>query len=212
MRRLIFLSFLIVAFTLATSLTSVSGQDRQNFVTVKAGVYTPNDDLEDLDSGFAGELSIGKYVNPNLALEGSIGYYETEGTFTGFDPFLFGFFTEKDDVSIIPITFSLKLIHPVEMGEIYTGGGLGIYFVDAEADINSTGLGNLSFGDNDNIFGVHLLVGMDFTIRGNWFLGIEGKYLITQEAEFTDNFMGIPITIETNLNGYVVTGVIGFRY
>jgi opacity protein-like surface antigen len=94
----------------------------------------------------------------------------------------------QDDVSIIPITFSLKLIHPVEMGEVYIGGGLGIYFVVAEADINSTGFGNPSFGDNDNIFGVHLFVGMDFTIHGNWFLGIEGKYLITQESEITDNF------------------------
>jgi hypothetical protein len=198
----------LCAFVLCFTLTFMDslpafGQDRPNYVAFKAGSYTPTGDLDDLDSGFAGEVVFGHYYSPTLALEGGIGHFDTDGSFTEFIPF-FGLVDAKIDVSVTTISLSVKGLHPIEIGELYLGVGLGIGLVDVDVDV-STGLGPVSDSDDDTSFGFQILAGASFNITEKCFLGVEGKYYVTvDEPEI--------FGIEADADGFIITGVLGFRF
>ena len=67
----------------------------------------------------------------------------------------------------------------------------------------------VSTDDSDFVVGGNLLAGVNFDIDEMVFLGIEGKYLITDEAVFSHSAVGGGF--ERNLNGFTLTGVSGFR-
>ncbi len=190
---------------------SVFGQNSPNYYSVKGGMYEPTGDIEDLGTGQNFEITFGHYFNPNFAFETTIGKFETDETFSGFDPFL-GNWTEKDELSVIPITFSVKGVFPLETSEIYLGAGLGYYVADFDAKLDSSTIGNVSVSLKNTVFGFNLLVGSNVNISDKWFIGLEGKYIITADAKDTAVVFGVPITFEGNLNGYTLTGVIGFRF
>ena len=207
------------AFVLCLTLTlvlpfSAIGQDNSNYVSIKGGIYNPTGDLDDigLGTGKNVEVSFGHYFNPNFALELGTGYFATDETFSGFDPFLLGSFTEKDDISVIPITVTAKGVIPFQMGEFYLGAGLGIYLAEFKADITSSTSGSASLKDDDTVFGLDLLAGLTFNITPKWFLGVEGKYIITSDGTASGVVFGIPITLEGNFDGYTLSGVLGFRF
>jgi opacity protein-like surface antigen len=192
----------------------VLAQGKANAISVKAGKYEPTDDIDDL--GLSGDLygaiSYNYYVSPRFALEFGIGKYDAEETFTGFDPVFLDSFSEKDEVSAIPLTINAKGILPLNWGELYGGGGLGIYFADFEADIQSSAQGPASISDSDTVFGFQLLAGILFNITPSFYLGIEGQYIITADAEASGVLYGVPVVLEGNLNGYTFSGVVGFRF
>lgn len=190
----------------------------ENYVTFKAGVYTPTGDLEDddFDPGFNGEVVFGHYFGPYFALEGGIGYFQTEGSqpviaiVTVFDP-LIGFYDAfvLDDldltVSVVPLTVTAKGVIPAKPAEFYIGAGAGIYFVKVDGDLRF--LGDTD-SDDDAVWGAHLLAGVNFDLNDLMFFGLEGKYIITDEADatlFSEKFGG-------DLNGFMVTGNLGFRF
>jgi hypothetical protein len=51
-----------------------------------------------------------------------------------------------------------------------------------------------------------------FDLNETFFLGVEAEYMLTDTAEFSGEVFGIPITLESDLDGYVVNGVFGFRF
>ncbi len=190
---------------------SRSVTDNPNYVTFKGGIYSPeSDDLEDFDTGFNVEISLGHYFHPNFALELGIGYFETDATFSGFDPIL-GSWREKDEITAIPLTLTAKGVYPTQYVDLFGGVGIGLYFVRGEADLSTSAFGSLSFDDDDIVFGFHLGAGANFNITERLFFGIEGKYLWAG-AEFEHTVMGIPIELDADLDGYTVTGTIGFRF
>jgi opacity protein-like surface antigen len=188
------------------------GQEKPSYITVKAGIYTPTDDLDDFDPGFNGELSFGHYFSPKFAVEAGVGYFETEESFSSFDPFVFGFFTEDDEVTSIPITVTAKAVYPAESFELYLGGGVGLYFTDFESDVQSSVLGSGSFDDDDTLFGAHFLVGANVDASEIIFVGAEGKYVWTERAETRGTVLGVPVEIDSNLSGYTITGNVGLRF
>jgi len=200
----------ICAFVLGLALTfmgsfPVFGQERPKYVAFKAGSYTPTGDLDDLDldSGFAGEVVFGHYYSPTLALEGGIGHFDADGSFTEFIP-PFGLVDAKIDVSVTTISLTVKGLHPIEIGELYMGVGIGIGLVDVDIDL-STGLGPASDSDDDTSFGFQFLAGANFNITEKCFLGVEGKYYITvSEPEIFGE--------EFDADGFIITGVLGFRF
>ena len=181
------------------------------YIAVRAGAYMPEGDLhDDFDGGFGGEIVFGHYFNPRLALEGGIGSFEAQADFPDFDPGFFGF--ENDKVSVTPIFLTLKRIHPIKIGELYLGGGIGLYFTDIDIEKERPSLGRGSISDSDTVLGIHLLAGANFNITDYWFLGVEGKYMITGNASVSGTVLGIPFDNEYNLNGINITGVVGFRF
>ncbi|HHP7234726.1 MAG TPA: outer membrane beta-barrel protein [Desulfobacterales bacterium] len=176
------------------------GQD--NYLAFKAGFYTPNGDLTDdgadFDSGFSGEIAWGHYVTPNFVLEPVVGYFETDDSFS--DPLAsFSF-----DISVIPITITAKGIMPLQFGEVYLGAGIGLYYTQIDADVTFMGM-SASDDDSDTVFGGQIVAGANFDLASNWFLGFEGKYLLTEEAEAFDDSLG------ADLNGYILSAVLGYR-
>jgi opacity protein-like surface antigen len=212
MKRRILCTFLLSFALVLSAPFLVFGQESPNYVTVKAGIYNPTDDLDDLDRGTNVEVSFGHYFNPNFVLEGGIGKFETDETFSGFDPFVLGSFSEKDEVSVIPLTVNAKRIVPFHGGEGYLGIGIGFYIVDFDADLSSSTLGSASVSLSDTIIGINFLAGLNFNISDKWFLGVEGKYIITQDGKDSDVIFGVPIELEGNINGYTLTGVLGVRF
>lgn len=178
------------------------GEGNSNYLTVKAGTYSPTGDLDDsevkFDTGFNGEIAIGHYYTPNFALEGGIGYFQSDSdTFIGFPA--------DNEVWFIPLTITAKGIIPLEFGKLYGGIGIGVYY--GEIGIKVFGL---SDDDTDVVLGGHIVAGANFDISPTVFLGVEGKYTITDEAEVT-LFDGL-LSIEGDLDGLILTANLGFRF
>ena len=213
MKKLVFPLFIL--FLLApVSALGVDGEDQaNNYVAAKFGLFTPTGDLEEneFDSGFNGEVTYGRYLHPNVAVELGIGYFQTEANFSGRVPIL-GSYTETDEVTVIPLTGTVKGAWEVGIAEFYAGGGLGVYSADIEANANTSNLGPLSISGDDTVFGFHLLGGVNFDLTDKIFLGIEGKHIWTDEAQVDGAIAGVPVTIKTDLDGFMVTGNIGFRF
>jgi len=208
-----FLVILIVLiFSLLIPITVFAQGDSGGYVSIKGGMFTPTDDLEDFDSGFAGELAVGTYFSDKKgAFEVGIGHFSAEGTESGFDAVL-GNWSEKVEVTTIPIYFTLRGNVQLSRGELFVGGGVGFYFIDYQDDFSSTASGPLSVSGNDNIFGAHITAGANLNISEKVFFGIDGKMIFTEDAKISDTVMGYPIEIEGNGNGYIISGVIGFRF
>ena len=205
--------------------------EKKTYVTFKAGVYGPTGDLDDADydTGLNGEVAFGHYIIPNLAFEAGIGHFSTEAEYpiSYSDPTLVLRGEKKDEVTCIPLTITLKAVLPADRFELYLGGGFGLYFAELEGNVSATAVVDgvphgitASFEDSDTPIGVHIIGGFTVDIYKSFFMGVEGKHIWTQEGKAqgaarlgVDEISGlIPLKIESNLNGYTVTGLIGFRF
>jgi len=174
---------------------------QENYLAFKAGIYTPNGDLTDdgadFDSGFAGEIAWGHYLTPNLVIEPAVGYFSTDDTIDGFLDI---------DISVVPVTATAKYIVPLQTGEVFFGAGLGVYFVAVDVEVTAMG-STFSDDDDDTVFGGHIVAGANFDLSPQWFLGVEGRYLLTGEAEaFGDD------DLSADVNGYIFSAVVGYRF
>jgi outer membrane protein W len=190
----------------------VFGQDYKDYVALKIGTYNPTGDLDDagIGSGFNGELGFGSYFSKNFSFEAGVGYFKTDDTFTSFIPGI-GQVSENDKGTALPIFLTLKGHIPFKIGEFYGGVGVGWYFATIDVDIN-TPIGSLSFSDADNVFGLHFLAGININITEKWFLGIEAKKFTTDDFNFFDTDQGFFLDFDTDLDGYTISGQIGYRF
>jgi opacity protein-like surface antigen len=210
----------VACFLLMSSVASFA-QDRtgQYYSTFKGGVYSPTGDLHDgdFDEGPAGEITMGYYINNNFATEFGIGYFRTESEHSETVSEL-GSVSELGwdvDLQVIPITATFKAVIPFDNVELYAGAGIGAYLYRVDVDVSESvtipGSGTISgsFSDDDTsaVVGGHFVLGATFDISPKWFLGVEGKYLFTDEATAFDEDIEIG-----DLNGFTATGVIGYRF
>jgi len=177
-----------------------------NYIALKAGMYSPqSDELEDWDNGFNGEVAYGYYFNRNVAMEIGLGYFHTERSESGFISGI-GSATADGDVDVMPFTIALKGIYPIDKLELYGIVGIGAYFSTAEITV-STARGSVSADGDDVSFGGFLGIGANYNITDQVFIGVEGKYLWS-EASWT--IAGEKI--DANLDGWTITGNLGFRF
>jgi opacity protein-like surface antigen len=211
MKRIALSGFVLCLALFLMSPFDVYGQDRSNYLSIKAGIYSPTGDLDDegFDDGFNGEITYGHYFNSNFALEGAIGYFASDASLTEPDPF--GPIEIDIDIWSVPITLTAKGIYPINRFELYGGAGLGLYLWKADVDASQAGLSD-SDSDGGVEFGFHLLAGVNYNISDTLFLGVEGKYILTGEAEPEFDIGGETIKEESDLNGYMLTAVVGFRF
>jgi outer membrane protein W len=187
--------------------TKSAGAVIPNYFVAKAGAYFPQDkwDVLDLgvfeyslDTGFNGELAFGHYFNRNWALEFGIGYFQTSGDDT------FGtIVSSKSSMDVMPVTLAIKGIIPADKFEIYGLGGIGAYFVWVDEKLNG-----IKFSDQDIVFGGFLGAGVNYNITPTAFIGLEGKYLWTDKASFSDGLWGQ----KHKLDGWIATFNVGFRF
>jgi opacity protein-like surface antigen len=175
---------------------------RSNSVMIKLGAYIPNNDIENIDNGFYNQITYNRYLNKNFALEvggGSI-FTSAEGVFKNSSN---NERTVSGDLYVYNIIFNLKAILPLPFGEIYAGIGPGLYLIYGDND------GTITFiDDNDTVFGGQVVAGINFDVNKVIYLGFEGQYIFTDDAEFTDGTYRKTF----NIDGYNISGVIGFRF
>ena len=181
--------------------------EKPYYFAFKGGIYEATDDLKEFDTAFYGEIAFNQYLTPNFAVEVAVGYfkldYSESGSLNGVS------YSGDIDIYAIPITANLKGVIPFKIGEFYAGAGIGGYYVDGEIDVGITGYGSYSADDSDFIIGGQLLAGLSFDITDTVLIGVEGKYIFTDEAKIS---MPQVESGEFNLNGYTITGVLGFRF
>jgi len=204
--------FLVLLFFSMTALAQEEAvKAPRNYLSAKIGAYIPTSDLDEFDNGYYLDLMYNWYLSRYAALETGFSFYGTEATASGTSPIL-GSYTETDTVVVMPLKANIKGILPFPWGELYIGGGVGLYFASVEAMVTSTGLGAFYFTERDTVPGAQVKTGANFNIAESFFMGVEGEYMVTETADFSGQAFGMPITIESDLNGYTLSVVFGFRF
>jgi opacity protein-like surface antigen len=149
------------------------------YLLARLGAFVPqHSDLDQFRSGFDGELGVGYRFNPNLALEGALGYYKSSTPdVTLFDPGSGLTFTGNATLSVVPLTATMRAILPVDRVELSVLGGFGLYFATMEATASVPGIGSASQSYSDSPLGVHLGTGASVLLTPSASLGAELRYV-----------------------------------
>ena len=197
----------LLLLALAVALTAIaspaSAADKSaDYVAIKAGVYSPSTsyDLDtfnagnrshlDSKTGFAGEIAVGHYLMPMLAIELGAGYFESKGSPAAA--------AGETKLQVVPLIATGKVLLPIGPFEPYGLFGIGAYITDLNVSDNS---GTLR-GSTEITYGLHAGAGLNINVQDNVFIGAEGKYLWAEPS-----FGGQHI----KLDGFIATAVIGFR-
>lgn len=211
--------FLALAFATITVTSPVSAEDKPapdkpvsdksvsdkpaNYLMLKGGIYSPSlsFDLDNfnagnrthLDSktGFAGEIAIGHYFLPILAVELGAGYFESKGSPAAQPGEL--------RLKVVPLIATGKVFLPLGIFEPYGLAGIGAYVTDLDVKGNSSNFK----GSTKITYGFHAGAGFNINFHKNIFAGLEGKYLWAEPS-----FGGQHI----KLDGFLTTADIGFRF
>lgn len=194
MRKIALFSILIILVSFPTFAASLP-----NYAVLKLGGYFPQDnDLDEFDNSFYGEIGFGHYFNPNIAVEFGVGYTESSASES-----VSGVGSVDVDLTIIPIMLGVKVLMPSGNFEPYAMAGMGLYYTDIDASVSLTGIGSGSASEDDTAFGGFLGLGVNFNVTPNAFIGLEGKYLMASPS-----FEGIDVDID----GIHLTANIGYRF
>ncbi|MBK9304440.1 MAG: outer membrane beta-barrel protein [bacterium] len=178
-----------------------------NYLTLKGGIYSPsstfnldNVDIEttfdsDTETGVAGEIGIGHYILPTLALEFGVGYFNGKGSIV---PRAATAARQQADFDVIPVLLTAKAFIPA--GAIFPYGevGIGSYFTKFEVSDNANTF------EGDMTFGIHAGAGINVNITEKAFLGVEGRY-VWANPSFGDQQIRLNDT-EYALNGFELNG------
>ena len=205
---------LVVAAALLVAPMMVGlAQAKGGYLIGKVGAYLP--DESKMSTGFNGEVGYGFDMLPwpggMLALEGTVGYFNAN-----YDDYYVTdnrvSYRESLQGDVVPLALSLKA--GIESGPFtfYVGGGVDLLFVSMERKYRSYYPYWASYSDTDNdaVFGGHVMAGATFDLNSRMFVGLEAKYLATQDMKMS--FYGSPNVNIGDLNGVTVSGLFGFRF
>jgi len=185
-----------------TSAAYAADEKPSNYVLLKGGFYSPsatfdldnfNGGKEHLDSktGFAGEVAMGHYFFPMLAVELGAGYFQSKGSPAAAPG--------ETMLKVVPLIATGKVFLPMGIFEPYGLVGIGAYITDL--DVHGT-TGNFH-GSTEVTYGLHAGAGFNINVHPNMFVGLEGKYLWAEPS-----FGGQHI----RLDGFITTANLGFRF
>jgi len=185
---------LLASLALVLPVTATAAGPPPNYVQVKLGGYFPmSSDVDTFDSGFNGEVALGRYLAPGFAVEGGIGMFQTEGRRPGS--------SVNREFEVYPLTFSLRGTVPSGPFEAYGMGGIGVYFIDA--NLSAPVYPGQGTSDSAADIGLYLGLGGRYNMPNHVFFGLEGKYLWLTTSTFG---------VDTRLDGAVLTANIGYLF
>lgn len=199
----ILLSFVFIFFCIFQNEAAARRGFFDNFLALKPGLYSPQDSaLDGLDEDFSGTVAFGEYTSETFAWG-----VELTHAAASFD----GKFVE-DELTFNAAKLFLTWVKPLgkrrrRKGEFHFTLGGGIYSVEAEhkeAGISDKG--------RDDIYGGEVGLGFNYNLSKRFFIGIEGRYLLTTDAKVLLNVGGVATPIEFSLDGYAVMGSFGVRF
>ena len=113
-----------------------------SYLTLNAGVYLPQGDVDELDPGATVNLVYGFNLLPMLWGEVGAGYAKAD--------------KDGTELVVVPLTLNGKFRLPIPMVKPYALAGVGIY----HTSVDGTGSGS----EQDTTFGYQAAVGIDFKI------------------------------------------------
>jgi len=188
---------------LAAAAEEVKTEKPANYVVIKGGIYSPSMSFDldnfnagnrshlDSKTGFAGEVAIGHYFMPMVALELGAGYFESKGS-PAAQP-------GETKLKVVPLIATAKVLIPLGIFEPYGLAGIGAYISDLQTDGNTSNFQ----GSTEVTYGFHAGAGFNINFHRNIYAGLEGKYLWAEPS-----FGGQHI----KLDGFITTAMIGFRF
>jgi len=206
----------VLVFLLAVSLVLlISGVAlaQAGKVELKGGWFVPNGDLDEdhWDNGTYGELAA-TYYESNMGIQGGVGVYTSDLNDTHTDSVL-GKVKEDNSLTVIPVTLSLLGYYDNGPLHLYGGGGIGFYFAEIESKLNFKDAGfKWKDSDKDSVFGYHAMAGLEYDITSAFYIGVEGRLIWTNEAEFNLKDKGVKADYKSELGGDVIAAKIGLRF
>lgn len=167
----------------------------QNYLAFRGGAFMPRGDAIDqlpgysFNTGFGGEIALGRRFTPNVAAEvglGTFGVATDEIPAAFWDGFSWWDGTAKGEVRATPLLASIKAILPLQGFELYALGGLGMYFVSAKETYTVPAAGwSDSHTSSDSPIGFHFGAGAMIPLAPKWNLSLEGRF-VSVKAQGTD--------------------------
>jgi len=197
------LYLVIAVLMISIASPAVAENNPANYLVFKAGIYSPSSSHDvdnfnngntthlDSETGFAGEVAIGHYFLPMLALEVGTGYFQSKGS-PAAEP-------GRTMLKVVPVVATGKVLLPLGIFEPYGLFGVGAYISDLDVSDNE----GTFHGYTKTTFGLHGGAGFNINLSKNMFVGVEGKYIWVKPS-----YGGQDI----NLNGFVTTANLGFRF
>lgn len=197
--------------------SQASGATRPaTYVALKAGIYSPSETFTfkqlniettfdgDTETGFNGEIAIGHYFLPTLALEAGAGYFKGKGNLMPTTSSTAK--TGEVDFDVIPIIVSAKALIPVGAVDPYGEVGIGAYFTTVDVNVDLDGNSNNFSGSTSGTttFGLHVGGGLNVNITPRVFVGLEGRY-VWANPSLGDKKITLNAT-EYALNGFKLNG------
>lgn len=190
------------------SVSATSQANPSNYVMLKGGMYSPSMSFDidnaaggatvnngrvhlDGKTGFAGELAVGHYFLPMLAVELGAGYFESEGSPAAQ--------AGESKLRVVPLIATAKVLLPLGIFEPFGLAGIGAYITDLDVRINN---GNSS-SSTEVTYGFHAGAGFNINFSKNMFAGLEGKYLWAEPSFGGDHI---------KLDGFIANATIGYRF
>jgi opacity protein-like surface antigen len=184
------------------------------YVELKGGIYSPsatfnlkNIDLETTfnsatDTGVNGEIAVGHYFLPTLAVEAGIGYFKGKGSFATTPPHRMSF-------NVVPVLLSAKALIPVGPVDPYGELGIGAYFTRFDVTDNAS-----TFSGSSTL-GLHAGAGVNVNVTPVVFVGVEGRY-VSANPSFGDQKIKVNDTEYAlngfKLNGFTTTLAVGYSF
>ena len=184
-----------------------------NYGKIKFGMLQPVSGFDDAGYDTGGSVSavFGRYLTKNIVIEGSVEYSAAENDFYSSNA-VAGSYKQDNTLSSAGYLLTLKGEFPAGPMHFFAGGGIGIYTVTLETDIDSSQLGDLDRDESDSVFGAHVVAGATYDINDRIFIGFEGMYRWTGDVDIDERVAGIPVQYSADLNGYLLTCTAGFRF
>lgn len=210
---------LVLALVMASALAAgcphtarAESDSYRNYGWVGLGTNEFTGDFDDAGYDAGGDLMLGygRYLAPNLILEGTIDLFATEEDFQGSTTTVGGYWRD-DEIAVSALLATVKGVWPVGPVALFGGGGVGLYALALNSEITTT-QGKFDKDTGDGVFGVHLVAGADYDITERFFIGVQGLYRWTGDIDIDETAGSVPVQLEGDLSGYVITLKGGFRF
>ena len=196
-------------------LQAIAAEQNQkiNYARINLGAYQPTGQLDDenYDTGINFSLSCGRYLTPYIGIEVGLDSVIIDNDFHGSNNTV-GIYDQENVVIGSGLTFTAKAISPAKPVRVYAGGGLGLYSVTLDAEIDSSRWGDLDKSETDFTVGAHVVAGLDFEVSDRWFVNVEAKYRVIEDVDIHETVASIPVAYDGDLDGYSITTGFGFRF
>jgi outer membrane protein W len=189
--------------------SATSQESTSNYILLKGGMYSPSMSFDidnaigtntsvnngrvrmDSKTGFAGEVALGHYFLPMLAVELGGGYFESKGSPAAL--------AGETKLRVVPLIATAKVFLPLGIFEPFGLAGIGAYITDLDVRINN----GSSHSSTEVTYGFHAGAGFNINFTKQMFAGLEGKYLWAEPSFGGDH---------VKLDGFVTTANLGFRF